>query len=526
MHVNSIVRNYRFLIGALTALMLILLLRSSVSSSTGSLANSSRLETPDGVHVPNPSTPMEHQQQEYVPKAVSSQKAEDSTTTGKTKADSASKSGKCSEDHKYVVMIDAGSTGSRVHVYEFDVCTQPPTLINERFEMLKPGLSSFDTNAIGAAESLDPLLEVAMEAVPKSKRSCTPVAVKATAGLRLLGEEKSSNILKQVRKRLEEKYPFPVVEGNGVSIMNGEEEGVFAWVTANYLLGNIGAGSKLPTAAVFDLGGGSTQIVFEPNFPPNEKMVDGEHKYELQFGGHTYTLYQFSHLGYGLMQGRNRINSVLVETAIKDGKIEKGQTAKTHELISPCLPPGQVAKNEKVKLSSNEIYTVTFKGPSVPAGPQCRFLADKILNKDAECKTPPCSFNGVHQPSLVHTFKETNDLYVFSYFYDRTQPLGLPLSFTLQELQDLARTVCNGEDVWKSVFSGIEDSIDQLSKEPQWCLDLSFQVSLLHTGYDIPLHRELRTAKTIANNELGWCLGASLPLLESDNWTCRVSEVQ
>ncbi|PAK98769.1 hypothetical protein B8W96_12230, partial [Lentilactobacillus parakefiri] len=86
---------------------------------------------------------------------------------------------------------------------------------------------------------------------------------------------------------------------------------------------------------------------------------------------------------------------------------------------------------------------------------------------------------------------------------DRTQPLGLPLSFTLQELQDLARTVCNGEDVWKSVFSGIEDSIDQLSKEPQWCLDLSFQVSLLHTGYDIPLHRELRTAKTIANNELG-----------------------
>ena len=86
--------------------------------------------------------------------------------------------------------------------------------------------------------------------------------------------------------------------------------------------------------------------------------------------------------------------------------------------------------------------------------------------------------------------------------------------------------MCNGEEVWESVFSGIEGSLKELTKEPQWCLDLSFQVSLLHTGYDIPLHRELRTAKTIANNELGWCLGASLPLLDSSDWECKVSKVE
>lgn len=510
--------------------MLILLLRSSSSQQPGSLANSNKVDSPNGIKIPGSTSPsnqkiVDDSQEEGVKEKIS-QALETGSGSGSSTSTSSSSSAKCTEAHKYVIMIDAGSTGSRIHVYEFDVCTQPPTLIDEKYETLKPGLSSFDTDAVGAAKSLDPLLKVALDAVPTDKRNCTPVAVKATAGLRMLGDEKSSKILAQVRKHLEDDFPFPVVDGEGVSIMDGEEEGVYAWVTANYLLKNIGAGSKLPTAAVFDLGGGSTQIVFEPSFPANEQMVDGEHKYELTFGGHKYTLYQFSHLGYGLMQGRNKINSELVDVAIKAGTIIKGQTSKTYELSSPCLPPGSIAKEEKVKISDDEIYTVTFKGPKAAAGAQCRFLADKILNKDAACKTPPCSFNGIHQPSLVHTFKETSDLYVFSYFYDRTQPLGLPLAFTLQELHDLARTVCNGEEVWESVFGGIEGSMSELSKEPQWCLDLNFQVSLLHTGYDIPLQRELKTAKTIADNELGWCLGASLPLLESDNWKCKVSKIE
>ncbi|CCH60884.1 hypothetical protein TBLA_0D03850 [Henningerozyma blattae CBS 6284] len=449
-----------------------------------------------------------------------------SSSSSKNSGSKSSESGAlCTKDHQYVVMIDAGSTGSRVHVYEFDVCTQPPTLIHETFEMLKPGLSSFDTDAVGAAKSLDPLLKVAMETIPESFRGCTPVAVKATAGLRLLGETKATKILGAVRQHLEKDYPFAVVEGEGISMMSGDEEGVYAWITTNYLLGNIGADEKIPTAAVFDLGGGSTQIVFEPTFKGNEKLIDGEHKYELEFGGESYDLYQFSHLGYGLMQGRNKVNALLVENAIKEGKIVEGDVENKHTLVSPCLPPGTSVSNEKVKLTSGKEYHINFKGPVTAAGPQCRFLADKVLNKDAKCSQKPCSFNGVHQPSLVKTFKETNDLYVFSYFYDRTRPLGMPLSFTLNELADLARMVCNGEEVWESVFAGIDGSVEELQKEPQWCLDLSFQVSLLHTGYDIPLHRELKTAQTIDNNEIGWCLGASLPLLEGSNWKCRVNQL-
>lgn len=455
-------------------------------------------------------------------------------TGAKDTSNKAEQDGTCNEVD-YVVMIDAGSTGSRVHVYEFNTCKSPPVLLSEKFEMLKPGLSSFDTDTKGAAASLDPLLKVAMETVPKAKQGCTPVAVKATAGLRLLGEEKSKNILAEVRSHLENDYPFAVVQDDGISIMDGKDEGVYAWITTNYLLGNIGSEEKIPTAAVFDLGGGSTQIVFEPEFGNNEERVEGEFKYEFTFGNREFTLYQFSHLGFGLMQGRNKINKLVVESKLKNNKELAGAKFSTEKAMkeakatvsvtNPCMPPGVTAENVQVKFSDDEFYLVNMKGPSVAAGAQCRFLAEKVLNKDAECTTKPCSFNGVHQPSLTRAFRKSSDMYVFSYFYDRTNPLGFPSSFTVEELSDLAKVVCNGDLLWKDVL--LDEHVKELNEEPHWCLDLSFITAMLHTGYDIPFHRELRTAKTIDNNELGWCLGASLPLLDKTNskWKCKVEKV-
>lgn len=121
-------------------------------------------------------------------------------------------------------MIDAGSTGSRIHVYRFNNCGETPELESEEFKMTQPGLSSFPDDPVGAAKSLDVLMEVAMKYVPEKLKRCSPVAVKATAGLRFLGPEKSGKILEAVRHRLES-YPFPVVAGRGVEIMEGKDEG-------------------------------------------------------------------------------------------------------------------------------------------------------------------------------------------------------------------------------------------------------------------------------------------------------------
>jgi guanosine-diphosphatase len=145
-------------------------------------------------------------------------------------------------------------------------------------------------------------------------------------------------------------------------------------------------------------------------------------------------------------------------------------------------------------------------GPKSPAPAQCRKLAEKILVKDAECKLAPCSFNGVHQPSLEKTFAR-EDVYIFSYFYDRTDPLGMPESFTLRELHHLTEQVCGGEPSW-DVFESIPGALEELRDRPEHCLDLNFMTALLHTGYEMPIDREVKIAKKIKGNELGWCLGA------------------
>lgn len=441
-------------------------------------------------------------------------------------------SGACDQTD-YVIMIDAGSSGSRVHVYSFDTCVSPPRVLNEEFKMLNPGLSSFDTDTKGAAASLDPLLEVALQTVPKEKQSCTPVAVKATAGLRMLGAEKSDAILKEVRNHLTKDYPFAVVEGDGISIMDGKDEGVYAWITTNYLLGNIGSSEKLPTAAVFDLGGGSTQIVFEPEFNgANDVLAEGDHKYKFSFGDRDFELYQFSHLGYGLMEGRNKVNAAVIKAAQDTTLTKYASKAAAKEataastLMNPCIPPGVSAKDILVQASEDEFYKVNFEGPSEPSAARCRFFAEEVLNMEAECKQKPCSFNGVYQPSLVKAFHKASDMFVFSFFYDRTNPLGFPGSFTVEELRDLTSAVCKGLSAWKTTFQSEE--LQKLDKEPQWCLDLSFISAMLHTGYNIPLNRELRTARKIADNEIGWCLGASLPLLDpkAGNWKCRILETK
>jgi len=420
---------------------------------------------------------------------------------------------------QYALMIDAGSTGSRIHIYKFNNCGTTPELESEEFEMTAKkeggsGLSSYGTDVEGAAKSLDVLLEVAVMTVPDKLKSCSPIAVKATAGLRKLdqklGPNASKNILAAVRTRLETQYPFPVVSAanGGVEVMDGKDEGVYAWITTNYLLGKIGGPDKSPTAAVFDLGGGSTQIVFEPTFnSPSggmpEKLSEGDHKYIFKTGGTTYELYQHSHLGYGLMEARKSIHKAIAQA--RHDASPNDSSWSSQPITNPCIIPGRTREVE-VTLDGGKTLTTNMVGPTDAAPAQCRGIAEKILLKDAQCALAPCSFGGVHQPSLEKTFAR-EDVYIFSYFFDRTQPLGMPESFTIEELKNLTSKVCEGEKAW-DVFGAVPGALEELRDRPEYCLDLSFMVGLLHTGYDMGLQREVKIAKKIKGNELGWCLGA------------------
>lgn len=277
-------------------------------------------------------------------------------------------------------MIDAGSTGSRIHIYKFNNCGPSPSYEYEVFKMTQPGLSSFAGRPDDAAKSLDVLLDEAKRVVPEELRKCTPVAVKATAGLRLLPGSQSKDILDAVEKRLHGQYPFPLKDGD-VVIMDGKDEGVYAWITANYLLNTIRADtpSNTPTYAVLDLGGASTQIVFEPTFKKSDQgLQEGEHKYDLTFGGRKHVLYQHSYLGYGLMRARRHVHQLVdFMSSIRTGTTKDGIVG------NPCLAKGTrrvvEVEDERTKVKRN----VTMDGEDVGSFEACSRVIGLVMAKDA-----------------------------------------------------------------------------------------------------------------------------------------------
>ncbi|KAJ1984190.1 Guanosine-diphosphatase [Dimargaris cristalligena] len=433
---------------------------------------------------------------------------------------------------QYALMIDAGSTGSRIHVYKFNYCKDGPELESEVFEHTKPGLSAYPDDPKGAARSLDALMLTALKNVPVSLHHCTPVTVKATAGLRLLGEAQSQVILDAVRQHLENQYPFPIIKKDGVVIMDGKDEGVYAWITVNYLLRLVGNPSKDSTAAVFDLGGGSTQIVFEPSSQSAAEkftMHPGDHHYNLDFNGHHYDLYQHSYLGYGLKEARRQIKETILDDYLRDHP-QEGLIGKTLVVPNPCFPSNYT--EEWKPTNHPELKeSVTFQGTDTGSWKTCLLLAGRILHKHAPCDTSPCSFQGIYQPPLIDYFA-TNPIYVFSYFYDRTQPLGLEETFQLKQLRALTKRACMYQHppntqlpATKQILPVFDTAIQsELFSRPHYCMDLNYVYSLLSTGYDIPEERTLHTARKINDVETGWCLGAAIAVLD-DGQYCKVEEV-
>lgn len=105
-----------------------------------------------------------------------------------------------------------------------------------------------------------------------------------------------------------------------------------------------------------------------------------------------------------------------------------------------------------------------------------------------------------------------------SYFYDRLEPLGLNGTFTIATLATLAADVCAGPGAWETKFPKhkFPRAMAELTDRPETCLDLTFQHALLSLGYDLSPSRSVTVAKKLAGSELGWCAGAQLMTVSSE----------
>ncbi len=62
------------------------------------------------------------------------------------------------------------------------------------------------------------------------------------------------------------------------------------------------------TVGTLDLGGGSMQIACRPT---GNSDIPDEGEYNVQVAGNEYGMYAISHLSYGLMQARRRVDALV-----------------------------------------------------------------------------------------------------------------------------------------------------------------------------------------------------------------------
>ncbi|GLI70304.1 hypothetical protein VaNZ11_015254 [Volvox africanus] len=395
---------------------------------------------------------------------------------------------------KYAIVFDAGSTGSRIHVFKFEQTDGDLKLISDTFEQLKPGLSSYADDPAKAAASLQPLLDTALKTVPAALQASTPISLKATAGLRLLPGDKADHILSAVEDLLR-KQPFKLAPG-GVSIMDGKDEGAFAWLTLNYLLGRL-SGSVSNTVAAIDMGGGSIQEAFALE-DTDAKEAPKDYVTQLHGGGKVFNVYVHSYLGYGLMAGRAK----LIEASLSDNNAAGA---------SECFASGASGTYSY----AGKDYPYTPRGDKGDAG-KCTYLGELALKANLTCGAEQlqCSFNGAWRGNGLSKGRQ---YYVSSYFWDRAFETGIikvqeaimwPTS--PKEFRAKAAEVCGlTTDAVVQAYPKVQgDSAKFL------CLDLTYCDVMLTKGFKLDPGISVTLVKQVLYNgqhiEAAWPLGAAV----------------
>uniref|UniRef100_A0A4W5PEF5 Ectonucleoside triphosphate diphosphohydrolase 2 n=1 Tax=Hucho hucho TaxID=62062 RepID=A0A4W5PEF5_9TELE len=380
----------------------------------------------------------------------------------------------------YGVVLDAGSSHTAMYIYKWPADKQNGTgIVTQHSEchVKGGGVSSYAGERGGAGRSLEPLGNTALN---------------------------SEKILNEVGSKLHT-YPF---DFRGATILSGQEEGAYGWVTVNYLLENFikygFVGHWLSpgrdTVGALDFGGASTQITFETA----DVVEDKSNVMELHLYGRDYHLYTQSFLCYGRDQVLRRLLAHLVKT----------QGAGPH-VSHPCYPAGF---NVSMKLDMVFDSPCTADQKPTPYSPQdpltvigtghyqhCLGNMSKIFSFD-RCSFSKCSFDGVFQPNVTGSFMAFSAFFYTHVFLQRTTGITVT-SPTL--LEGATHTVCT-----MSYQEMLEKAPEQKGRLQDYCAASVFiQVLMLQGyGFDELSFPRISFQRKAGDTSIGWALGYMLSL--------------
>ena len=224
-------------------------------------------------------------------------------------------------------MVDAGSSGSRVYLYNWvcydnsehnlslksnleitgsllpDVKPMVNHTTNEFLgKKVEPGLSEqAPEKAFGYIKEL---LDYAADNIPSDSHNVTSLYILGTAGMRLLPQNKQTAIYDALKVEIRQNYPYEWNDDD-IETISGQDEALYRWVALNYALGNIQEPANGNTVASADMGGASMQLAFQINTQEEKILKQSQSVSEpsietnVTLGNRTYQMFLASWLGYG-----------------------------------------------------------------------------------------------------------------------------------------------------------------------------------------------------------------------------------
>ncbi len=312
--------------------------------------------------------------------------------------------------NSYNIIVDAGSSGSRLHLYKTiqDKNSLLPIITELLSEKTSPGISSYAEEPQKIKLTIIPLFKTAIARIIKDGATPqqTQVFILATAGMRALPLSDQEKIYSQIKSDL---FPYNFSKVI-LKTINGEQEGIFQWLSVNYATHTLLSPEK--SFGVLDLGGTSTQIAFL-----QQQAIDTKKTIEISLAHQQINLFSHSFLGLGINIARK--NAATQSCYLPENK--SGPAFNADECATPL---------DKLITS----YNIKNIVPSLPK--YC--VSKNLLGLNA--KNTPINntinqcFNFVYQKKLLKKFGfdgNTNFITVAEKIngYDITWPLGGLLYF-------------------------------------------------------------------------------------------------
>ncbi|KAM8885717.1 ectonucleoside triphosphate diphosphohydrolase 4 isoform 2-T2 [Spinachia spinachia] len=436
----------------------------------------------------------------------------------------------------YGLVVDCGSSGSRVFVYCWPRHNGNPQELLDIRQMrdqhrkpvvmkIKPGISDLAKTPERASDYILPLLSFAAQHIPKNKHQETPLYILCTAGMRILPESQQEALLEDLRTDVPVHFNF-LFSDSHVEVISGKQEGVYAWIGINFVLGRFNhvhndgeavvavhvpgsdqqeARMRKRTAGVLDMGGVSTQIAYEV---PQTEEVAKNLLAEFNLGcdahrtEHVYRVYVSTFLGFGGNAARQRYEESVIRNTATRNKLLGQHTGETAEspLLDPCLPADML---DEIGPSTQKLH---LRGTG--AFDRCRRVLQPFLNRTNDTLT---SLSGIYQPAIDYV---SSQFYGFSEFYYCTEDvLHMGGDYNASKYAQAATSYCGTQ--WKTLKerfdSGLYASHADLHRLKYQCFKSAWMYEVLHSGFSFPANYEnLKTALLVYDKEVQWTLGAIL----------------